>query len=359
MTEGKGKVYMVGAGPGDPGLITLKAADCLAGCDTVVYDFLANPALLAHASPEAELIYVGKKGSDHTLSQEGINQLLVDLARSGKTVVRLKGGDPYIFGRGGEEAEVLFEAGLPFEVVPGVTSTIAAPAYAGIPLTHREYTSNVGFITGHEDPTKPESALDWDKIATGLGTLVFVMGVRNLARITANLIKGGRAPSTPAALIRWGTTPDQYTVVGTLADIADLAREHKLTPPVVFVVGGVVNLRERLNWFEKLPLFGRRILVTRTRRQASKLTRQLTALGAGVIECPTIEITPPVDFGPIDRAIDDLADFTWLILTSPQRRGLFFSSVFLKRERTPGALAGLKIAAIGPATAEKNRTVSA
>ena len=347
-----GKVFLVGAGPGDPGLLTVKGAQCLAEADVVVYDFLANPALLAHASPRAEMIYVGKKGSDHTLAQEDINQLIVDLARSGKRVVRLKGGDPYIFGRGGEEAEDLADAGLPFEVVPGVTSAIAAPAYAGIPLTHRSFTSNVGFITGHEDPTKPESALDWEKLATGLGTLVFLMGVKNLPSITSNLIQAGRDPSTPAALIRWGTTVRQVTLVGTLADIADLARERGLKPPAILVVGGVVGLREKLGWFERLPLFGRRIMVTRTRAQASRLTRALADLGAGVIECPTIQPAPPEDWGPVDEVLDRLSDFHWLVLTSPNGVD-YFRDRLLSRGLDARALAGLKVAAIGPATADK------
>ena len=348
----KGKVYLVGAGPGDPGLITVKAVDLLAGADVVVYDFLANPALLAHASPDAEMIYVGKKGGDHTLAQEQINKLIVELALAGKNVVRLKGGDPFIFGRGGEEAEDLYDAGVPFEVVPGVSSVVAAPAYAGIPLTHRNYTANVGFVTGHEDPTKPESSLHWDKLSTALGTLVFVMGVKNLPNITANLIKNGRPPETPAALVRWGTTPEQETLVGTVGDIADLAREKKMKPPAVLVVGGVVELREKLNWFEKNPLFGKTIMVTRTRAQASRLTKGLTRLGARVIECPTISLEPPDDWAPLDKALTDLASFDWLVLTSPNGVDAFF-----KRLREKGmdarALAPLKIAAIGPATAEK------
>ena len=331
----KGIVYLVGAGPGDPGLMTLKGAECLAGADAVVYDFLANPALLSHASAGAEMIYVGKKGSDHTLGQGEINRLIVDLALSGKTVVRLKGGDPYIFGRGGEEAEELFEAGVPFQVVPGISSVVAAPAYAGIPLTHRDHTSNVGFVTGHEDPTKERSALDWSKLATGYGTLVFVMGVKNLPHITRNLIQGGRDESTPAALVRWGTTPDQTTVVGSLGNIAEKAETMGMKPPAVLVVGGVVGLRNKLNWFETLPLFGRRILVTRTREQASKLTGSLAALGAQVIECPTIRLTPPSDWAPVDRAIERMPDFDWLVLTSPNGVRFLMDRLWGKRIRLP------------------------
>lgn len=349
-----GKVYLIGAGPGDPGLITVKAVECLKKADVVVYDFLANPALLSYASPDAEIKYVGKSGSKHTLPQEGINKLIIDLAKSGKIVARLKGGDPYVFGRGGEEAEELIEAGIMFEAVPGVTSAVAAPAYAGIPVTHRDYTSNVGFITGHEDPTKDESALDWEKIATGFGTLVFLMGVKNLPNIVENLIKGGRDPETPAALVRWGSTPRQFTVTGKLNTIVELARKNGMKPPAIFIVGGVVELREKLNWFERLPLFGRTIMVTRTREQAGRLRAQLAELGARVIECPTIKITPPDDWMRTDLAIDNISDFDWLVLTSPNGVDWFFN-----RLRHKGldarALAGLQIAAIGPATAEKLR----
>lgn len=350
----KGKVFLVGAGPGDPGLITVKAVDCLRQADVVVYDFLANPALLAHIPPQAELIYVGKKGSDHTLSQTEINRLIVELAAQGKVVVRLKGGDPFIFGRGGEEAEELISGGLPFEVVPGVTSAIAVPAYAGIPLTHRSHTSTVGFITGHEDPTKPESSIEWDKIATGLGTLVFLMGVKNLPNITGKLIAGGRDPQTPAALIRWGTTPEQATLVGTVENIAQKARESNFKPPAILVVGGVVGLRDTLNWFETKPLFGRRIIVTRTRSQASNLTSALSILGAEVIECPTIRIAPPDDWSPVDRALTHLDQFDWLVLTSPNGVEHLFARLWALNLDSR-ALAPVKLAAIGPATAEKLR----
>ena len=343
---------MIGAGPGDPGLITLRGVECLQAADVVVYDYLAGAALLAHASPEAELIYVGKKASDHTMSQEEINQLIVKYASEGRIVARLKGGDPFIFGRGGEEAEELVEAGIPFEVVPGVSSVVAAPAYAGIPLTHREHTASVGFFTGHEDPTKADSSLDWSKLATGLGTMVFVMGVGNLDKITANLVEAGRPKETEAALVRWGTTPDQFTVTGTLEDITEKARAAGLKPPAVLVVGGVVGLRKRLNWFETRPLFGRRIMVTRTREQASRLTKKLATLGAGVIECPTIRLVPPDDWKPVDQAIQGLSSFDWLVLTSPNGADFFF-----KRLKTLGldarSLAGVKLAAIGPATADK------
>ncbi len=348
----KGKVFLVGAGPGDPGLITVKAAECLRRADAVVYDFLANPQLLSQVSDKAEMIYVGKSGADHTMPQEQINQLIVDLASSGKTVVRLKGGDPFIFGRGGEEAEELIAAGLPFEVVPGITSAIAVPAYAGIPLTHRSHTSTVGFITGHEDPTKNESSIAWDKLATGLGTLVFLMGVKNLPNITARLIAAGRSQDTPAALIRWGTTSRQATLVGTLADIAGKARATGFKPPAIFVVGEVVSLRETMNWFETRPLFGRRVLVTRTREQASGLSAGLAALGASVIECPTIRITAPADWSAVDEALDNLTGFDWLVLTSPNGVDWLFRRL-REKGRDARALAPVKLAAIGPATARK------
>ncbi|MBW2323351.1 MAG: uroporphyrinogen-III C-methyltransferase [Deltaproteobacteria bacterium] len=353
--EKKGKVYLVGAGPGDPGLITLKAVECLRQADVVVYDFLANPALLDHMSDRAELIYVGKKGSQHTLSQREITALIVEKAARGKVVVRLKGGDPFIFGRGGEEAEELVEAGLPFEIVPGVTSAIAVPAYAGIPLTHREHASSVGFITGHEDPAKTESALDWDKIATGLGTLVFLMGVRNLPSITSKLMQAGRDPATPAALIRWGATPDQVTLTSSLGQIASQAEAEGIKPPAVLVVGDVVSLRSKLNWFESLPLFGRTIMVTRTRTQASALSGSLAGLGARVIECPTIRLVPPDDWDEVDEAIGKITEFDWLVLTSPNGVEFLFKRLD-ERGRDARVLAPVKLAAIGPATADKLKT---
>ena len=348
----KGIVYLIGAGPGDPGLITMKAADRIGTADVVVYDFLANPALLALAKEGAELIYVGKKGGDHTLSQDKINDLIVQLARDGKKVARLKGGDPFVFGRGGEEAEDLVAAGVSFEVIPGVSSAIAAPAYAGIPVTHRDHTSNVGFITGHEDPTKESSSLDWNKIATAFGTLVFLMGVKNLPQLTKNLMGGGRDSATPAALVRWGTTPQQETLVGTLGDIAEKAKQAGMKPPAVLVVGEVVSLREKLNWFETRPLFGRKIMVTRTREQASRLTAKLADLGATVIECPTIAIHPPQDLAPVDNAIRKLAGYDWLVLTSPNGVDMFFQRLDAQGLDSR-SLHPLKIAAIGPATADK------
>ncbi len=346
----KGKVFLVGAGPGDPQLITLKGVECLRQAQVVIYDYLANQQLLRHCSPQAELIYVGKKASRHTLPQGGINELIVSKASEGKIVVRLKGGDPFIFGRGGEEAQDLAEQGIPFEVVPGVTSAIAAPAYAGIPLTHRDYTANCAFITGHEDPTKETSSIAWDKISTGIGTLVFLMGVGNLPEITRRLVENGRSPDTPVALIRWGSTTRQRTVVGTLADIVEKAKDVK--PPSIIIVGEVINLRPLLNWFETKPLFGKRVLVTRSREQASQLSARLSSYGAEVLEVPTIQVVPADDYRDLDAAIGDLGGFDWLIFTSVN--GVDY---FLQRLRAQAKdvreLKGVKLAAIGPATAQK------
>jgi len=265
-----GKVYLIGAGPGDPGLITLKGLECIKKADVVIYDYLAAPAHLAHVRKNAESIYVGKKGGDHTLSQNGINTLIVEKAKTGAAVTRLKGGDPFIFGRGGEEAEVLIKAGIPFEIVPGVTSAIAAPAYAGIPLTHRNFTSTLAFITGHENPEKSTSNIDWASLP-GIGTLVFLMGVKNLAHIVERLMHYGMPPEKPVALVRWGTTPSQVTVSGTLTDIVDKVATADLKAPAVIVVGDVVKLRDSMQWFESRPLYGKTIVVTRAREQASTL----------------------------------------------------------------------------------------
>jgi len=346
----KGKVYLVGAGPGDPGLLTIKGRDCISRADVVIYDFLANPVFLSHARKGTEVIYVGKQGGHHTATQEEINELIVDRARRGETVVRLKGGDPFIFGRGGEEAEKLVEAGVDFEVVPGITSAIAVPAYAGIPLTHRDHTATVAFITGHEDPKKGESSIAWDKLATGAGTLVFLMGVGNLPAIAARLMEYGRSPQTPVAVIRRGTGPDQETVLGTLDSIAKAAEEAGMKPPAIIVVGEVVVLRKKLEWFEKRPLFGRRIVVTRAREQASGFLEGLSLLGADCIQFPTIEVVPPESWYPLDMAIRRLSHYDWLLFTSVN--GVKY---FLERLDSAGKdvreLKGLRIGAIGPGTA--------
>lgn len=347
----QGKVYLIGAGPGDPGLITVKGSALLQKADVVVYDYLANEELLGNVKEGAERIYVGKKGGDHTLPQEEINALIIARAREGKVVARLKGGDPFIFGRGGEEAEELVEAGIPLEIVPGVTSAIAVPAYAGIPLTHRDFTATVSFITGHEDPAKEESKIDWEKIATGAGTLVFLMGVGNLPRITARLIAAGRNPETPVALIRWGTRPEQETWVGRLNNIADLAREKGVKPPVITVVGEVVALRPRLNWFESLPLFGRRVVVTRSREQASDLAERLREWGAAVLEFPTIEVVPPESWADADHGAAQAGAYDWIIFTSAN--GVrFFLERLAHLGRDIRELKGPRLCAIGPKTAE-------
>ncbi len=346
-----GKVFLVGAGPGDPKLITIKGMEAIKEADLIVYDYLANKSLLSHGKDGAEIIYVGKMGGRHTLSQEQINELIVKRAKEGKIVARLKGGDPFIFGRGGEEAEELAEAGIPFEIIPGVTAAIACPAYAGIPLTHRDYTSTVAFITGHEDPTKEDSSIAWEKISTGAGTLVFLMGMSNLPEIVKNLKRCGRDPMTPVALIRWGTRPDQKTVIGTLGDIIDKAKKHALAPPVIIVVGEVVNLRKRLNWFEGKPLFGRKIIVTRAREQASDFAELLYLYGAEPIEFPTIQVIPPDSWDEMDRAIDEIRGFEWIIFTSVNGVRFFFER--LNRKGDLRLLHGIKICAIGPQTASE------
>ena len=347
----QGKVYLIGAGPGDMGLVTVRAMELIRTCDTIVYDYLANPRLLEFARPDAEIIYVGKKGGDHTLPQDQINQLLIQKAKDGKHIARLKGGDPYVFGRGGEEAEEIIESGAQFEVVPGVTSGVAGPAYAGIPITHRSCTSTMAFITGHEDPTKDDTAIHWDKIATGIGTLVFYMGVKNLPMISKNLIKNGRDPKTPVALVRWGTTPDQQTWVGTLDTIAEVAARGKVAPPTLIVVGEVVNLRKKLNWFENRPLYGKRIIVTRARAQASGFSGKLEELGATPIEFPTIETVAPESWDALDGAVSRMASYDWMIFTSANGVGYL-----LQRLKETGRdirdLAGPKICAIGSKTAQ-------
>ncbi|MBH0189489.1 MAG: uroporphyrinogen-III C-methyltransferase [Nitrospira sp.] len=305
-----GKVYLVGAGPGDPKLLTLRGKECLEQADVVLYDYLANPAILTHVSDQAERLYVGRRGKGKYPAQDEINRLLIERAQEGKTVVRLKGGDPFVFGRGGEEAEVLASAGIEFEVVPGVTAAVAAPAYAGIPVTHRTLASTVTFVTGHEDPDKPSTGVEWPRLATSHGTLVFLMGMKNLPAIVANLTAEGRSSTTPAAVIRWGTRAAQQTVVGTLADIVGKTEAAKMEPPTVIVVGDVVRLREQLNWFERRPLFGKRVLMTRAKEQAAELADLLAAYGAEPVEAPTIRIVPPEDWTAVDRAISSISSAT-------------------------------------------------
>jgi len=345
----KGKVYLIGAGPGDPGLITVKGLECIKQADVLIYDYLASPVLLNYASKNAEIIYVGKKGGDHTLSQDGINSLIAEKANKGFIVTRLKGGDPFIFGRGAEEAEVLIEEGIPFEIVPGVTSAIAAPAYAGIPLTHRKFTATVAFVTGHEDPAKEESNIDWSALAKGIGTIVFLMGVKNLPKITSQLIKHGMPSDTPVALVRWGTTPRQFSVTGTLENINERVKSIGLKPPAIIVVGNVVTLRKKMNWFENRPLMGKRIVVTRAREQASDLVKQLSDLGAECLECPTIKVVPPDDWKPLDAAIENISSYDWLVFTSVNGVNYFFERLFSKG-KDARALGKLNTAVIGPAT---------
>ena len=343
-----GKVYLVGAGPGDPGLFTLKGKAVLERADCVIYDRLANEVLLRYARPGCERIFAGRRGADPAARQAEINRLLISKAREGRVVARLKGGDPFVFGRGGEEALELVKAGITFEVVPGVSSGFAVPAYAGIPVTHRDLTSSVTFVTGHEDPAKSVPALDWPSLASGQGTLVFFMGVRNLEGIAAALIQHGRDAHTPAAAIHWGTRPMQRVITGTLDGIA--AKGASFQPPALLIVGEVVRLREQLNWFERLPLFGKRVVVTREREQASVLSEALEALGAQAIELPTIEVRDPQSWEQLDQAIRRLNEFDYLLLTSANGVRKFLSRLPASN-RDVRDLKGLKIGAIGAATA--------
>ncbi len=348
-----GKVWLVGAGPGDPGLITVAGLERLRQADVIVYDRLVSPRLLEHAREGAELIFMGKVAGEGIHDQSKINELLIERAREGKRVVRLKGGDPFVFGRGGEEAEALRAAAVPFEVVPGLTSATAVPAYAGIPVTHRGLASSFAVVTGHEDPGKGEPAIDWERLATAVDTLVLHMGTKTLPEVVDKLIAGGRPAETPVAVIRWGTTPEQRTVTGTLADIVQRVREAKLEPPAITVVGEVVRLRENLAWFEERPLFGKRVLITRTRRQASTLARLLAEEGAVPIELPAIEIEPAADPAAVEAALDGLhvGVYSWIVFTSANAVELFFGLVG-ERGLDARAFAGAKAAAIGPATAE-------
>ena len=345
----KGYVYLVGAGPGDPKLITVKGSECIAKADVLVYDRLASRRLLTLARPDCELIYCGKSPDRHTLRQEEINQLLVDRGLEGKIVTRLKGGDPFVFGRGGEEAEALLDAGIQFEVVPGITSAIAVPAYAGIPVTHRDITTSFAVITGHEDPTKNETTIHWDHLAGSHGTLVFLMGMANLPLIAQKLMENGKKPTTPVAIIQWGTRPEQRTLVGQLDTIAVEVQKQGFSNPSIIIVGDVVTMREKLQWFEKKPLFGQRIIVTRARHQASELSQAIEALGGEAWEFPMIEIAPPTDSSYLIKAINNLKDFQWLIFTSANGVEGFFAEL-KNQELDVRDLAGIEIVAIGPAT---------
>ncbi len=337
-----GKVYLVGAGPGDPELLTLKGKRVLGLADAVLFDHLANDALLDLAPVEAERIYVGKKKAVHSHKQEEIAAMMIDRARQGRTVVRLKGGDPFIFGRGGEEVEALAEAGISYEVVPGVTSPLGIAAYTGVPLTHREHTSVVTFVTGHS-----VEGIDWSKVGAS-ETLVIFMGVHFVAEIARELLASGRPPETPAMAVRWGTRPDQHTVAGTLATLPKLIEEHHLTPPATIIIGDVVSLREKLNWYEKLPLFGKRIVVTRARGQSSDFTGKLRALGAEVMEVPVIALRPATDYSALDDALARLAEYDWLIFTSTNAVEYFVAR--LDNSRVDLRSLRARICAIGPAT---------
>jgi len=344
----QGKVYLVGAGPGDIGLLTVKGLNCLKMADVVVYDFHLNAQVLNYINHDAEFIYAGKRGGHHTMTQEEINAVLIEKAKEGKVVCRLKGGDPFVFGRGGEEALALAEEGIEFEVVPGVSSSVAAPAYAGIPLTHRKYSSSFAVVPGYEDVTKENSAINWPHLATGVGTLVFLMAVKNIDVLTKTLIENGRPPDTPVAVIRWGTRPEQNTVVSTLSGIAAEVREKDIKPPAVMVIGEVVRLREKLKWYELKPLFGHRVLVT---REHSEGFEPLGELGAEIIEFPTIEIRPPEDWSELDKALSEIGAYDWLIFTSATGVKYFFERLKSKgmdiRE-----MKGIKICAVGKKTAQ-------
>lgn len=344
-------VFLVGAGPGDCKLITIKALELIKSAECIIYDYLVNPALLKFADRRCKLIYVGKKSGAHAMSQSKINQLLVRQAKRYNIVVRLKGGDPFIFGRGAEEAVYLKKKGINFEIVPGVSSATGVPAYAGIPLTHRGINSTVGFITGHHAPTKRESDIDWRALAGAMGTMVFLMGVGNLSVITERLVSFGKSKDTPVAIIRWGTTPGQKTVIGNLGDIVEKARENQVTPPAIIVVGEVVRLSRELSWFERKPLFGRRILVTRARHQAGILSEKLIDMGAEVVEVPVIKV---VSLKP-DKYIKDALlynRYDWIFFTS--QNGVKEFSDFLSRQgRDIRILGNTKVCAIGSET-EKN-----
>jgi uroporphyrinogen III methyltransferase/synthase len=345
-----GIVYLVGAGPGDPGLMTRRSLELIASADAILYDRLIPPGALDGARSDAELRYVGKEPGAPALTQEETNDLLVELARAGKRIVRLKGGDPFVFGRGGEEAEALAAAGVRFEVVPGVTAGVAAPAYAGIPVTHRDAASAVAFVTGHEDPGKPDSALDWEALARFPGTLVFYMGIRNLPLIAQRLTAAGRDAGAAVAVVERGTHPGQRTIVDTLGGIAARVEAEEVRPPAVTIVGPVAELRETIAWLERRPLHGEVVAVTRARAQASGLAARLRDLGAEVVETPAIRIEPrPLD-GAVRDAIERIEEYSLVCLTSPNGVRLLFEGLG-EAGRDARALAAATVAAIGPGTA--------
>jgi uroporphyrinogen III methyltransferase / synthase len=346
----KGIVYLVGAGPGDSGLMTRRSLELIAEADAILHDRLIPPGALDQVKPDAELVYVGKQPGGHTMRQEEINELLVRFGREGKRVVRLKGGDPFVFGRGGEEAQALHEAGVAFEVVPGVTAGVAAPAYAGIPVTHRDEASAVAFITGHEDPSKPDTAIDWFALAAFPGTLVFYMGVGNIEGIARRLIEAGRAEDEPVAVVERGTLPGQRTVMGILADIDKRVEDAGVRPPAITLVGPVARLREQLHWLEERPLYGRSVVVTRARAQASGLAARLVALGAQVVETPAIRIEPRPVAGEVRAAAEAIGEYALVCVTSPNGAALLMDALN-ETGKDARALSGTTVAAIGPGTA--------
>lgn len=348
----KGKVYIMGVGPGDYKLMTLKALECIQKADVIVYDRLVGNKILKYAAKDAELIYVGKMPDNHAVPQEGINEILVKKGLEGKVVARVKGGDPYMFGRGGEEGEALFENGIEFEVIPGVTSAIAVPAYAGIPVTHRDFCSSLHIVTGHERPDKEGSSIDYEALAKVSGTLVFLMGVKNLAEICKNLIIYGKDSETPVAVVEKGTTPNQRVVTGILTDIAEKVIEAGIKSPAVTVIGKVVSLREKLEWFNKKPLSKKSVIVTRAREQASSLVSKLEDLGAEVIEFPTIKIAEPENFDAFDKVLEGLGTYKWLVFTSTNGVEAFFNRLW-KKGKDIRTLVGIKICAVGEATGEE------
>lgn len=353
----KGKVYLVGAGPGDAGLVTLKGIRAIQQADCIVYDFHINPRLLTYAKEDAEFIYAGKRGGHHEMTQEEINRVLVEKAKQGKVVCRLKGGDPFIFGRGGEEAEILAEEEIDFEVIPGVSSVVAVPAYAGIPITHRRIASAFTVITGNEDLSKQEKIFSHIRVSNASETMLFLMCVKNLNTITNKLIEEGVNPETPSAIIRWGTRPEQKVIEGRICEISELAKMQKITPPAILVVGDVVKLREKLLWYEKKPLYGHRILIT---RQLTEDYLLLEDLGAELFVFPTIRFLPPEDTAELDKAIENIKDYQFIVFPSP-RAVTFFFDRFLSAGKDIRDLKGILICAVGRETAKtlKNYGINA
>ncbi|SCI43390.1 MULTISPECIES: uroporphyrinogen-III C-methyltransferase [unclassified Romboutsia] len=349
----KGKVYLVGAGPGDYKLLTLKGLECIKKADVIVYDRLANVNYLKEAKPNCEFIYVGKASSNHTLPQEDINRVICDKAKEGKIVTRLKGGDPYVFGRGGEEGQLLKEEGIDFEVVPGITSAIGGLCYAGIPITHRDHASSFHVITGHlreDDKENPE--INWNALANTRGTLVFLMGVANLKKISENLIKEGKSKDTPVALISWATRYNQRVITSTLEDVYETAVKENIKPPTLIAVGSVVNLRDTLNFFERKPLFGKNIMVTRSRTQSSSIVEKIMDLGGNPIEIPTIKIKKIDNNFELENEINNIKEYTYLVLTSKNGVEIFFDKLE-EMSLDVRSLANIKVCAIGSATAKE------